>query len=537
MVKCSRGLLVALLFCSAASASPTADIDAYAAQALQTFDAPGMAVAIVEDGKTTLARGYGVRKLGESKKADEHTLFPIGSCTKAFTTAALAILVDEGKLDWEDKVVDKLPGFKLYDPFATAEMTVRDLLVHRSGLGLGAGDLLFLPATDYTRKQLVHQLRYIKPATSFRSGYAYDNVLYITAGLLIEQISGMTWENFVQKRILDKLGMDDSTVSYRQAIRSSNHATLHARISGEMHGLGPNSALPDDPMRMESPNVAPAGSIQASAADIARWLAVQMNSGAMPGGGRLFSEASAKKMWEPLVIEPVDKLPSALDARKPNFREYALGWNVEDYRGHKLITHSGAVLGGKAVVVIVPEKRLGLAVMVNSEDGGARWAVFYHLLDEYLGLEPLDWIANFKTAVDDINSKGLEAQRKLAAQASAADAAPAGPSLPIAKYAGVYRDAWYGTVTIRQKGEGLAIQFDHTPAMHGALEHVRNDTFRTRFDDRNLEDTYVTFALKPDGSIDQVKMQPVSPAADFSYDYQDLLFTPEKVSVSKPGED
>ncbi len=517
-----------LLFAAScgAQAAPPEDIDAFAAQALATFEVPGMTVSVVEDGRTTLARGYGVRKLGEGRPVDERTLFPIGSCTKAFTAAALALLVDDGKLGWDDRVSERMPGFRMYDPYTTAEMTVRDLLVHRSGLGLGAGDLLWLPATDYSRKELVHQLRYIKPATSFRSGYAYDNVLYIAAGLLVEQVSGQSWETFVQKRILDPLGMKDSVVSLRQALKSSNRAAPHARIGGELRGLGANSVLPEDPMRMESPNIAPAGAIQSSASDIARWLAVQMNQGVIAGDERLYSESAAKKMWEALVIEPPDSLPPLLDARRPSFVEYALGWNVTDYRGHKLITHSGAVLGGKAVVAIVPDKRVGIAVMINSEDGGARWAVFYHLLDHYLGLEPQPWIENYKKAVDELTEGAVAAYRKAQTTLVSADGAVSGPSLPLAKYAGVYRDAWYGTITIKAKNDALSIQFDHTPAMHGALEHVRHDTFRTRFDDRNLEDAYVTFALKPDGAIDQVKMQAVSPLADFSFDFQDLLFVP-----------
>lgn len=528
-----RCIGIALLLVSAvAVGAPPADVDEYVSKALQIFEAPGLTLAIVEDGKPTLTKGYGVRELGSSKKVDERTIFPIGSCTKAFTSAALAILVDEGKLSWDDRVIDKLPGFRLYDSYATSEMTVRDLLVHRSGLGLGAGDLLWLPATDYTRKQLVQQLRYIKPATSFRSGYAYDNVLYIAAGLLVEQISGESWENFVQKRILDKLGMKDSVVSLRQALKTSNRASPHARIGGELRGTGPNQVLSTDPMRTESPNIAPAGSIQASAADMARWLAVQMDHGAIDGGGRLFSEKSAAMMWTPLVIEPADSLPASLDARKPNFVEYALGWNVTDYRGHKIITHTGGVLGGKAVVVIIPEKRVGIALMINSEDGGARWAVLDHLLDHYLGLEPLDWIDNWKKAQDEIDQKGLDEYRKFSSALQAQGAGGA-PSLPVASYAGVYRDPWYGTVTIKRKGDGLTIQFDHTPAMHGPLEHVQHDTFRTRFDDRNLEDAYVTFSLKPDGSIDQMKMEAVSPLADFSFDYQDLLLAPDQRTAEK----
>jgi CubicO group peptidase (beta-lactamase class C family) len=524
----SRLVIVAplLLACAIAQAAPPEDIDGYVARAVEAFEVPGLTLAIVEDGRTTLTKGYGSRRLGESKQVDEHTIFPIASCTKAFTATALAILVDEGKLGWDDRVIDKLPGFRLYDSYATSEMTVRDLLVHRSGLGLGAGDLLWLPATDYSRRELMHQLRFIKPATSFRSGYAYDNVLYIVAGLVVEQVSGMTWENFVQKRIFDPLGMEDSVVSLRQALKQSNRVAPHARIGGEMRGLGANSVLSEDPMRMEAPNIAPAGAIYSSATDMARWLQVQLGAGAI-GDKRVFSEDSARMMWEPLVIEPEDQLPAVLDLRKPNMTAYALGWNVTDYRGHKLVLHTGGALGGKAIVGILPKQKVAIALMINSEDGGARWSVFYRLLDHYLGFEPVDWTDSYRKAVDELTARAVEAQKKMQEAIAATPVASAGPSLPLEKYAGVYRDAWYGTVTIQHKRDALRIQFDHTPAMRGAVEHVRHDTFRTRFDDRNLEDTYLTFSLKPDGSIDQLKMRAVSPLADFSFDFHDLLFVPE----------
>jgi len=516
-------------------AAPPPDIDDYVAKTLKTFDAPGFSLAVVEGDQVVLAKGYGVREIGQPAAADAHTIFPIGSCTKAFAATALAILVDEGKLSWDDTVADKLPGFRMYDPYTTAEMTVRDLLAHNSGLSLGAGDMLWLGGSDYTRKGLMERLRYIKPATSFRKGFAYDNVLYAVAGQLVEQLSGMTWEEFTAKRILAPLGMQDATVPDADATRSPNHARLHARVSTELRGTGPNSVLPETGSALDAPAIAPAGSIRASAADMAQWLKVQLAHGALPGGKRLFSEEQSAQMWHPVTIEEPDHLPAILDARKPSFNLYALGWSVEDYRGHKIIDHTGGVLGGAAFVMLIPEKNVGIAAMVNSEDGATRRAVVYHLADHYLGLSQEDWIGNYRAAVDQILAAGQAAMKSLPGTAAAAapGAKKAGPSLPLEKYAGKYEDAWYGGATVKYDGKALAFQLDHTPNFHAPLEHVQHDTFRTRFADKNFEDAYVTFALKPDGTIDTMKLQPISPLADFSFNYQDFLFTPLEAAPAK----
>jgi CubicO group peptidase (beta-lactamase class C family) len=520
--------LAGLVLAAPAMAAPPADLDARVERAMKThpqYQPPGLALAIVENGAVTWARGYGVRQTGRKAPVDARTLFPMGSCGKAFTALTLALLVDEGKLSWDDKVTDKLPGFRLHDPYATAELTVRDLLVHRSGLGLGAGDLLSMGDSTITRRELVHQLRYIEPAHGFRERYAYDNVLYAVAGQLAEQVSGLSWEAFVEKRIFAPLGMKDSTVSSARALQQRNHATLHARLDGPMRGMG--TLTPIDAKKGDSPATGPAGSIWASASDIAKWLQVQLGHGALPGGKRLFSEQQGREMWTPVVLtgDTYAAFPM-LDARKPNLSAYALGWSVEDYRGHRMIQHAGFVLGGKAVVVLLPDKNVGIALMVNSEDGAPRWSLVYQLLDHYLGLPPQDWDTKYRETVDFIVDKGLEALKQLPGQDPAAAGPAAGPSLPPARYAGVYRDPWYGTVTIREAEDGLWIEFQRAPSMRGALEHVRYDTFRTRFVDRNLEDTYVTFALKPDGSIDQVRMKAVSPLADFSFNYHDLRLTP-----------
>lgn len=500
-----------------AAVSPALDV--FADRAMQTFDTPGMAVAVV-DGDAVATHGYGVRKLGAPARVDAHTIFPIGSNTKAFTAAALAILVDQGKLHWDDRVVDKLPGFRMYDAYASSEMTVTDLLVHRSGLGLGEGDLMIFPTTDRTRAELVHDIRFLKPAHSFRANYDYDNVLYIVAGQLVEAVSGQRWEDFVQQHILDPLGMHDTQVSIDA--RVADQASLHAKNSTAVRGVGKQAVLTTV---MTGTVFAPAGALQVSAADMGRWLRLQLQHGALEGGKRIFSEAASQALWTPQTLIPIRPAPAPLALTQPQFQAYALGLEVQDYRGHKIITHLGGVLGGISAVVIIPEKHAAFAIMLNSEDVGALFAMREHLLDSLLGLPSPDWIASYKQVFDGINARSMSALKAHAA----ATHPERGPSLPLSAYAGVYRDPWYGTATITRskKGDGaLSISFDRTPGLHGTLEHVQYDTFRTRWTMPDVEDAYVTFALKPDGVIDRMTMKAVSPTADFSWDYQDLRFTP-----------
>lgn len=515
-----RTAVVALLSLAAsvALAAPPPDLDTFTAKTMQAFEVPGMALAIVEPGREPLTKGYGVRKLGSPARVDEHTLFAIASNTKAFTTTALAMLVDEGKLRWDDKVIDRLPGFRMYDAFSTHEMTLLDLLTHRSGLGLGAGDLMFWPRTTLTREQIVERLRFIAPATSFRSGYAYDNVLYVVAGAVVSANAGQSWDSFIQKRIFEPLGMRDSVPSF-QAVKTENRSWPHMRL-GVARGIGPMEAAADI---SDIDNEAPAGGIHSSAADMSKWIRLQLDRGKW-GNDRLFSEAVAAQLWTPRVNMPIDPAPAPIAQTTPNFDTYALGWVIRDYRGHKLVMHEGMQEGAISVTVLIPEKQVGFIIMLNSEDGEPRWAIAYRLLDHYLALPRTDWIAAFtevrKQRIDD----AMKVLKNLA-QPNTAEPAH-GPSLSLEKYAATYRDPWYGNVIITHTSSGLNIRFENTPHMEGVLEHVRYDTFRTRFVDRRMEDTYVTFSLQPDGSIERVKMKAISPLADFSFDYHDLSLTP-----------
>ena len=483
---------------------------------MQTFTVPGLSVAIVKDGKVISAKGYGVRRMGDRTPADARTRFGIASNTKLFTATALALLVEEGKIEWDKPVIDYLPAFALSDPYATRELTVRDLLVHRSGLGLGAGDLLWWPPSTYNRKEIARRIRYIPLATSFRSAYAYDNVLYLVAGEVIEAVSGKSWEEFVRGRILTKVGMTDTDVRHSGAAAGGNVAGTHAEVNDTVRPVAP----------FASDNTNPAGGIMSGAADMAKWMIVQLDSGRVSDGSRLFTPASTRQLWREVTPTPIGNVPpgmAALSHLQARMSGYALGLNVRDYRGRILLQHTGGLPGYLSKVAMIPELRLGVAVLTNQESGAAFESIVYHVLDHYLNVRPPDYPTSFKTLNDQSRAKLRQAERK----ASAVRDSLSGPSLSLVKYAGTYRDPWYGDVVIAQEGRGLAIRFRHTPSLVGDLVHWQHDTFLARWRDRELRaDAYATFSLKPDGSVDQLKIVPASDAVDFSFDFQHLELKP-----------
>jgi len=516
----SRGpvmfLLIAAPFTAAAQQQPP-KFDGYVQRVMQTFAVPGLSVAIVKDGKVVLARGYGVRRMGEAAPVDAQTRFGIASNTKLFTATAIALLVEEGKVEWDKPVIDYLPAFAMSDPYVTRELTVRDLLVHRSGLGLGAGDLLWWPPSTYNRKEIARRIRYIPLATSLRSAYAYDNVLYLVAGELIEAVSGQSWEEFVRRRILVPAGMADSDVRHSGAAAGGNVAGTHAEVNDTVRPVAP----------FASDNTNPAGGIMSGATDMARWMMIQLDSGRVSGGRRLFSPASTKELWREVTPTPIGNPPPAvartLGHLRANMAGYALGLNVRDYRGRILRQHTGGLPGYLSKVAMISELRLGVAVLTNQESGAAFESIVYHVLDHYLGVAAPDYPAAFKALNDQGRQRVRDAERKAAVGRDSSS----GPSLSLAKYAGTYRDPWYGDVTIAREGKGLAIRFEHTPALVGDLLHWQHDTFLARWRDRELRaDAYATFSLKADGTVERLKMVPASDAVDFSFDFQDLVLEP-----------
>ena len=411
-------------------------------------------------------------------------------------------------------MIDHLPWFQLADPYVRREITVRDLITHRTGFGLGAGDLLWWPPSTYDRKQIARRMRGLPLEHSFRSEYGYSNVLYLVAGEVIEAVSGVPWEGFVESRLLKPVGMEDSSVRLSDVGKAPNSATTHARIEGTVRPIAP----------FDSDNTNPAGGINASALDMGKWLRVHLASGRLPDGSMLFRPETAKELATLVTPRPVYDPAPGLEALRANFNGYALGFAVRDYRGHKVVGHSGGLPGYVSMVSMLPELKLGVVVLTNQESGAALSAITYHILDFYLRANDTAWLEAFKK--DDARNRAEAAAADKEVRAERNEAS--GPSLPLANYAGLYRDSWYGDVSIELSEDGrLVMRFVHSPSLVGEMEHWQHDTFVVRWFDRELRaDAFVTFALRPDGGVEQAKMKAVSEATDFSFDFHDLLLKP-----------
>jgi CubicO group peptidase (beta-lactamase class C family) len=523
-VRLARALAIALGLATAAPAfaapppapalppgARPAEIDQLAARILQTFQVPGMSVAVVKDGQVLFAKGYGVRAVGKPEKVDADTLFGIGSNTKAFTVAALSTLVDEGKLHWDDKVTDLLPGFRLYDPYVTRELTVRDLLSHRSGLGLGSGDLMLFPPSDFTRAEIIHNLRYLPPASSFRSKYAYDNLLYIVAGDLIPKLTGVSWEQYVQTKILDRLG-DGCAATLTLTAGNRNVAAPHVVIDDKLTEVPPDPSTAYDP----------AGSIECNASGMAAWAKLQLADGRFADGSALFSAARHREMWSPQTIVPVGP-PDPKNPVETHFRNYGLGWFLEDYDGVERVTHTGGLIGMVSYVSLLPEQHVGLIVLTNQQSGGAMSSMMQTLLDAFLHQPAHDWVGIWKKRTDEAEARGDAADR---AADAAIKTAGGRAFLPLDAYVGTYHDPWRGDATVTKQGDKLRLTFSRTKDMQGELQAMNGNVFAVRWEDKSLKaDALVNFRTGMDGAVSGMTMAPLSPTVDFSFDFQDLDFT------------
>lgn len=493
-------------------------LDNYVDSVMKAFDVPGVSLAIVKDGKVLLTKGYGVKELGKADKIDAHTLFCIASNSKAFTATALGILVQEGKLNWDDPVIKYLPAFRMSNDYVTSHMTIRDLLVHHSGLGLGASDLLQFPPSSYTREDMVYRLRYVPLKTSFRQTFAYDNILYLVAGEVIKAVSGLSWEDFVKERILEPVGMTESTDAISVLTKQPNYAIAHAPVEGKVI---PVTSFPQSDLQDASN---PAGGIASNAVDMSKWLLTQLDSGRTPSGGRLFKASFTDNMWSLVSPIPFSQPPSFLAPLKRNFYGYGLGFFLQDYRGYKMVWHTGGLMGFVSKVTMIPDLDLGICVLTNQESGSAFVSITNFILDYYMKAAPFDWLAAYKK----LNKMDEEDLKTFLGHQHTSRDSTAGPSLSLEKYAGKYHDAWYGDIDLSMEDNHLVMQFSHTPKLVGDMIHWQYDTFLVRWRDRTLRaDAFITFSLNPDGSISEAKMEAASPETDFSYDFQDLLLKKE----------
>lgn len=507
-------ILCALLFFTfcfdtASAQLSSASIDSLVSKTLAAFDVPGIAVAIVKDGSIVHAKGYGIRSLANNLPVDTATLFGIASNSKAFTAAALAMLVDSGKLKWDDKVTDYIPGFRLYDPYVTEAFTIRDLLTHHSGLGLGAGDLMFFPdGGDFTRAEIIHNLRYLKPVSSFRSKYDYDNNLYIVAGEIIAKVSGMSWESFIERRIMKPLGFGRSRAAWNRVKNNANIIDAHAPVEGKV------TAIPHD----WNPVANAAGGIMSNLADMSKWAIVQLQGGKYGKGKTLFSKAVQDEMWSPqTIIRRPDGGPY-----NTHFNAYGLGWQLADVKGYRQVSHTGGLLGTVTQVTLIPELQLGIIVLTNQQSGAAFTAITNTIKDGYLGYPDRNWVKVYSERMAKAQADAEQITGPVYATIAARQR-NARPEREDSTYTGTFRDAWFGDFIISRKGGGLWIASVKSPRLAGQLLPYKGNTYVAKWTDRSFDaDAYVQFILDRNGRAAGFTMQAISPLTDFSFDFQDL---------------
>ncbi len=465
-------------------------LDTWIAKAQHDWPVPGISVAIVKDGRIVLEKGYGVRDVRGTDPVDENTLYAIASNSKAFTVAALAKQVDEGKLSWDDRVVDHLPWFRLYDDYVTQDMRIRDLLSHRSGLGTYSGDLLWY-GTPYSAEEVVRRARYLPQAYPFRAGYGYSNLMFIAAGEVLREVTGQDWHAYIEANILGPLGMARSVTSTTELAQRDNVATPHKNERGQV--------LPIEWYNWDA--MGAAGGIISSVHDMSQWLITQLGGGAK-GDVRLFSEARQREMWT--VLNPFAVSPS-YQQRYPttHFRGYGMGWSLADYRGRKVMSHGGGYDGMYSQVALVPEAGLGIVVLTNAMTGIAP-AIVYRVLDAYLGGEPRDWSAEgLKTWKADRTA--FEARQDSAENHRVPGTTP---SLPLDRYTGTYGGPMYGDGTVSMEDGHLVLRLLPNPDLVADLEHLHYDTFviHWRKDLAWFGKGTANFVLDRDGNVEQMRI-------------------------------
>jgi CubicO group peptidase (beta-lactamase class C family) len=437
-------------------------LETYIVEAMGDWRIPGMAVAIVKDAEVVLARGFGVKEYSKADKVDAMTLFAIASNTKAFTAASLSILVDERKVTWDDRVCDYLPYFRLYDPYVTEEMRIRDLLCHRSGLGTFSGDLLWYE-TPYTAEEVVKRARYLKPAFGFRSGYGYSNIMFMVAGEIISAVTGKRWEDFVKERIFNPLGMQVTHVGTSKLKNYENVATPHYVTSeGETLTISYTS----------SDVIASAGGINSNVSEMSHWLIMLLNNGVFENT-RILSEDQIWEMWKQHTVIPVSKSTKELFPTT-HFNSYGLGWGLSDYHGYKIVSHGGGLDGMISRVAMVPEINLGLVVLTNSINSLPS-ALAYKIIDTYLGVPPKDWsqiyLERSRKASEEDQDRIAKMKEKIFMREKAA------PTPDLKDFIGSYADIMYGDADVTMEKDHLVLNFVPTPIFISDLTYMSYDTF------------------------------------------------------------
>ena len=427
------------------------ELDNLIKETLKTFEVPGISVGVLKDGNVVYAKGHGVRSLSTAKGMNENTLVGVASNSKGFTCFALAMLVDEDKLNWDDPVRKYIPEFQLSDPWVTEHFTVRDLVTHRSGMGLGAGDLMFFPeGNDFTVNDIIDNVKYLEPESSFRSQFTYNNNMFIIAGEVLKRVSGLSWEEFIEQKIMIPVGMTNSKASYNRVTDKSNIIDAHTRADGKV------IQIPHD--WIETANAA--GGIVSNVPDMLTWANFLMNDAVTVNGYRLLSKAQFHELWQlqtPIKVRPGDWYGS-------NFRGYGLGWFVTDVKGgYKQVYHTGGLIGTVTQFTIIPDLNLAIVVLTNQMNGSAFNTITNTIKDSYLGYEDRNWIqfygernANYLKYNDSLKSDVYAKVEKMVGS----------PLLPKPdQIIGTYSDDWFGDIVISNDASGYSIKCKRSPRL------------------------------------------------------------------------
>lgn len=484
MKKTNFLIIFILLFGSVVYGQSKVEVfDKYVDAARQQWNVPGLSIVVVEDGKVLLSKGYGVKELGKNDKVDTETLFGAMSTTKAMTAVALGMLVDEGKVAWDDKVIKHLPGFRVADPYITNELKVRDLLTHNAGLG--NADFLWAWTPELPADEIARRMQYAKPAYSLRSGFIYQNIMYLVAGQVVEKASGMSWERFVTERIFMPLGMKNTFANYELSKKYLNRSMAHYEYGGKIQMIPEMTADP----------IAAAGAVWSTSDDIGKWVNFMLGNTTV-GGKQLLKPATYKELLRPqVVIPPNGGFYPTTALTKPHWTTYAMGWFQHDYRGEMINFHTGSLAGRTAIIGLIPDKKLGVYIFGNLDHAEVRHALMYKVFDVF-GFDDnsRDWSTEAKGLYDGLKAAGAKQEEAI----KALRVQNTKPSLPLSAYAGTYSDPFYGTFKVELKGDKLAISLNKD--LSATFEHWQFDTFETVWNQGWQGTGLAKFELSPVGS-------------------------------------
>jgi len=473
-------LIVFLLMTSLSYSQSSVDsFDKYVESARQQWQVPGLSIVVVKDGKVVFEKGYGVRELGKSDPVTNETLFGSMSTTKAMTVACLAMLVDEGKIGWDDKVIKYLPDFRVGDPYVTNELRVRDLLTHSAGLG--NADFLWSWTPTIANAEVLRRMQYANPAYSLRSSFIYQNIMYLVAGTVIERVSGMPWEQFIRERLFSPLGMKNSFPNLSLSRSYLNRSASHFEVKGKIE------VIPE----MPADSIAPAGAVWSTADDIGKWVAFMLGDGTA-NGKVLIKPATFNEILKPQVIVPAPQFYPTVAITKPHWMTYGLGWFQHDYRGEMVNFHTGSLDGRTAIIGLMRDKKLGVYIFGNLDHAELRHALMYKVFDVFgFGDNTRDWSSEFKTLYDGIKEQGRKRQEAVRAMRKTGTA----PNLPLEAYAGRYSDPFYGSIDIQLSNGKLRSNLGN--GLEADLEHWQFDSFMGTWNKSWWDQSLFTFSISP----------------------------------------